>query len=152
MLSAREFLSLHDNSCWNSSTLLLFSAEGNECIKANAESCGDCIQVGAKCGWCTDTVSTAHMFGLSDSYICHRCLKIVMGNRNSCLVLHEALFMSHIDTQIISASYLFQTVNKSVNIVKNGDFINRWSQCLNRLFFPSLLHSSGVWWLNWMFQ
>uniref|UniRef100_A0A8C1YNU3 Integrin beta n=1 Tax=Cyprinus carpio TaxID=7962 RepID=A0A8C1YNU3_CYPCA len=29
--------------------------EGNECIKANALSCGECIQVGAKCGWCTDT-------------------------------------------------------------------------------------------------
>uniref|UniRef100_A0A4W5QN66 Integrin beta n=1 Tax=Hucho hucho TaxID=62062 RepID=A0A4W5QN66_9TELE len=28
--------------------------EGNECIKANAKSCGECIQVGAKCGWCTD--------------------------------------------------------------------------------------------------
>ncbi|XP_052339256.1 integrin beta-1-like isoform X1 [Oncorhynchus keta] len=28
--------------------------EGNECIKANAKSCGECIQVGAKCGWCMD--------------------------------------------------------------------------------------------------
>ncbi|KAJ8395062.1 hypothetical protein AAFF_G00040130 [Aldrovandia affinis] len=28
--------------------------EGNECIKANAKSCGECIQVGEKCGWCTD--------------------------------------------------------------------------------------------------
>uniref|UniRef100_A0A3P8ZFA9 Integrin beta n=1 Tax=Esox lucius TaxID=8010 RepID=A0A3P8ZFA9_ESOLU len=28
--------------------------EGNECIKANVKSCGECIQVGAKCGWCTD--------------------------------------------------------------------------------------------------
>ncbi|XP_069047332.1 integrin beta-1 isoform X1 [Lepisosteus oculatus] len=27
--------------------------EGNECIKANAKSCGECIQVGEKCGWCT---------------------------------------------------------------------------------------------------
>ncbi|XP_062335889.1 integrin beta-1a isoform X1 [Osmerus eperlanus] len=28
--------------------------EGNECIKGNARYCGECIQVGAKCGWCTD--------------------------------------------------------------------------------------------------
>ncbi|XP_061094129.1 integrin beta-1-like isoform X1 [Conger conger] len=28
--------------------------EGNDCIKANAKSCGECIQVGEKCGWCTD--------------------------------------------------------------------------------------------------
>uniref|UniRef100_A0A8C8HW94 Integrin beta n=1 Tax=Oncorhynchus tshawytscha TaxID=74940 RepID=A0A8C8HW94_ONCTS len=28
--------------------------EGNECIKAIAKSCGECIQVGAKCGWCMD--------------------------------------------------------------------------------------------------
>lgn len=57
VLNAKAFLFfLHDDR--NSSTLLLFSAEGNECIKANAESCGDCIQVGAKCGWCTDTVSS----------------------------------------------------------------------------------------------
>ncbi|XP_044195470.1 integrin beta-1a isoform X3 [Thunnus albacares] len=28
--------------------------EGNECINANAKFCGECIQAGAKCGWCTD--------------------------------------------------------------------------------------------------
>uniref|UniRef100_A0A8C5FQT2 Integrin beta n=1 Tax=Gadus morhua TaxID=8049 RepID=A0A8C5FQT2_GADMO len=28
--------------------------EGSECIKANAQSCGECIQVAEKCGWCTD--------------------------------------------------------------------------------------------------
>uniref|UniRef100_A0A674A899 Integrin beta n=1 Tax=Salmo trutta TaxID=8032 RepID=A0A674A899_SALTR len=28
--------------------------ERNECIKANAKSCGECIQVGVKCGWCMD--------------------------------------------------------------------------------------------------
>uniref|UniRef100_A0A673BZV5 Integrin beta n=1 Tax=Sphaeramia orbicularis TaxID=375764 RepID=A0A673BZV5_9TELE len=28
--------------------------EGNECISANAKYCGQCIQAGAKCGWCTD--------------------------------------------------------------------------------------------------
>ncbi|XP_030204517.1 integrin beta-1 isoform X1 [Gadus morhua] len=26
--------------------------EGNECINANAKYCGECIQAGAKCGWC----------------------------------------------------------------------------------------------------
>uniref|UniRef100_A0A8C7PDQ0 Integrin beta n=1 Tax=Oncorhynchus mykiss TaxID=8022 RepID=A0A8C7PDQ0_ONCMY len=25
-----------------------------DCIKANAQSCGECIQVAEKCGWCTD--------------------------------------------------------------------------------------------------
>ncbi|KAG5850496.1 hypothetical protein ANANG_G00083080 [Anguilla anguilla] len=30
--------------------------EGNDCIKANAKSCGECITVGEKCGWCTDPV------------------------------------------------------------------------------------------------
>ncbi|XP_014878164.1 integrin beta-1 isoform X2 [Poecilia latipinna] len=28
--------------------------EGNECINKNAKHCGECIQAGAKCGWCTD--------------------------------------------------------------------------------------------------
>ncbi|KAG7273304.1 hypothetical protein CRUP_014414 [Coryphaenoides rupestris] len=28
--------------------------EGSECIKANAQSCGECIQVAENCGWCTD--------------------------------------------------------------------------------------------------
>ncbi|XP_026061500.1 integrin beta-1-like isoform X2 [Carassius auratus] len=28
--------------------------DGNECTKASAQSCGECIQVGEKCGWCTD--------------------------------------------------------------------------------------------------
>uniref|UniRef100_A0A8B9L740 Integrin beta n=1 Tax=Astyanax mexicanus TaxID=7994 RepID=A0A8B9L740_ASTMX len=26
---------------------------GNDCTKASAQSCGECIQVGEKCGWCT---------------------------------------------------------------------------------------------------
>uniref|UniRef100_A0A668AR84 Integrin beta n=1 Tax=Myripristis murdjan TaxID=586833 RepID=A0A668AR84_9TELE len=41
--------------------LFVFHPEGNECINANAKYCGECIQAGAKCGWCTDpgeTVST----------------------------------------------------------------------------------------------
>uniref|UniRef100_A0A674PE81 Integrin beta n=1 Tax=Takifugu rubripes TaxID=31033 RepID=A0A674PE81_TAKRU len=28
--------------------------EGSVCIKANAQSCGECIQVSESCGWCTD--------------------------------------------------------------------------------------------------
>ncbi|CAM4588860.1 unnamed protein product [Leuciscus chuanchicus] len=28
--------------------------DGNECTKASAQSCGECIQAGEKCGWCTD--------------------------------------------------------------------------------------------------
>ncbi|CAF97757.1 unnamed protein product, partial [Tetraodon nigroviridis] len=28
--------------------------EGSICIKANAQSCGECIQVSELCGWCTD--------------------------------------------------------------------------------------------------
>ncbi|XP_060901424.1 integrin beta-1-like isoform X1 [Labrus mixtus] len=28
--------------------------EGSICIKANAQSCGECIQVAETCGWCTD--------------------------------------------------------------------------------------------------
>ncbi|GAA6107087.1 integrin beta-1a isoform X1 [Tachysurus ichikawai] len=44
------FISVLGIICYSSA-----QPEGNECIKANAESCGDCIQVGAKCGWCTDT-------------------------------------------------------------------------------------------------
>lgn len=47
---------------WNALHLFC-SAEGNECIKANALSCGECIQVGAKCGWCTDPVSSVQMPG-----------------------------------------------------------------------------------------
>lgn len=34
-------------------------AEGSVCIKANAQSCGECIQVSESCGWCTDIVSSA---------------------------------------------------------------------------------------------
>ncbi|PNI60931.1 ITGB1 isoform 10, partial [Pan troglodytes] len=25
----------------------------NRCLKANAKSCGECIQAGPNCGWCT---------------------------------------------------------------------------------------------------
>ncbi|XP_064410727.1 integrin beta-1-A isoform X2 [Latimeria chalumnae] len=27
--------------------------DGSECLKANAKSCGECIQAGPSCGWCT---------------------------------------------------------------------------------------------------
>lgn len=29
----------------------------NRCLKANAKSCGECIQAGPNCGWCTNSVS-----------------------------------------------------------------------------------------------
>lgn len=32
-------------------------SDGSICIKANAQSCGECIQVSKICGWCTDEVS-----------------------------------------------------------------------------------------------
>lgn len=38
------------------SHLFVFRPEGNECVSANARSCADCIQAGAKCGWCKDPV------------------------------------------------------------------------------------------------
>ncbi len=38
------------------SSLFVFHSEGNECINANAKYCGECIQAGAKCGWCKDPV------------------------------------------------------------------------------------------------
>lgn len=37
--------------------LCLSLSEGNVCIKANAQSCGECIQVAQNCGWCSDEVS-----------------------------------------------------------------------------------------------
>uniref|UniRef100_A0A8D3CP13 Integrin beta n=1 Tax=Scophthalmus maximus TaxID=52904 RepID=A0A8D3CP13_SCOMX len=36
------------------SSPFVFHPEGNECINANAKFCGECIQAGAKCGWCKD--------------------------------------------------------------------------------------------------
>ncbi|MEQ2189037.1 Integrin beta-1 [Goodea atripinnis] len=32
----------------------LAQQDGSICIKANAQSCGECIQVSEMCGWCTD--------------------------------------------------------------------------------------------------
>ena len=30
-------------------------ADENRCLKANAKSCGECIQAGPNCGWCTNS-------------------------------------------------------------------------------------------------
>uniref|UniRef100_A0AAY4AJG8 Integrin beta n=1 Tax=Denticeps clupeoides TaxID=299321 RepID=A0AAY4AJG8_9TELE len=46
--------SLSVQSVFSTLTNTHLSADGNECVKANAKSCGQCIQVGNKCGWCTD--------------------------------------------------------------------------------------------------
>uniref|UniRef100_A0A674AE56 Integrin beta n=1 Tax=Salmo trutta TaxID=8032 RepID=A0A674AE56_SALTR len=40
-------LSIAVKTSWNSGIF-------HSCIKANAKSCGECIQVGVKCGWCMD--------------------------------------------------------------------------------------------------
>ncbi|XP_067863640.1 integrin beta-1-like isoform X2 [Heptranchias perlo] len=32
----------------------LVQSDPSECLKANAKSCGDCIQAGRNCGWCTE--------------------------------------------------------------------------------------------------
>lgn len=41
----------------NTKHLVYVSVDGNDCTKASAQSCGECIQVGEKCGWCTYEVS-----------------------------------------------------------------------------------------------
>lgn len=43
------------------SSLFVFHLEGNECINKNAKHCGECIQTGAKCGWCTDPVCNSEL-------------------------------------------------------------------------------------------
>uniref|UniRef100_A0A668AGL6 Integrin beta n=1 Tax=Myripristis murdjan TaxID=586833 RepID=A0A668AGL6_9TELE len=51
-MSSSNKISLH-----TAATLVFCSVtaqKGNECINANAKYCGECIQAGAKCGWCTD--------------------------------------------------------------------------------------------------
>lgn len=46
----------------NEVTDLYSSLGGSDCIKANAKSCGECIQAGPNCGWCKKTVSVAKIF------------------------------------------------------------------------------------------
>ncbi|KAI4871320.1 hypothetical protein NFI96_028278 [Prochilodus magdalenae] len=39
--------------CFSVAKLDAAAVDGNECTKAAALSCGDCIKVGQQCGWCT---------------------------------------------------------------------------------------------------
>uniref|UniRef100_A0A7I2V2T4 Integrin subunit beta 1 n=1 Tax=Homo sapiens TaxID=9606 RepID=A0A7I2V2T4_HUMAN len=39
----------------------------NRCLKANAKSCGECIQAGPNCGWCTNSVN---IFTGRNAYFC----------------------------------------------------------------------------------
>lgn len=74
---------------------LFCSAEGNECIKASVLSCGECIQVGAKCGWCTDTVSSIQI----PRSICSLTLQTQYINAElhsySCWLIRDALMHKH---------------------------------------------------------
>uniref|UniRef100_A0A672S561 Integrin beta n=1 Tax=Sinocyclocheilus grahami TaxID=75366 RepID=A0A672S561_SINGR len=45
---------LDKRSNYTISSILSVFIYGNECTKASAQSCGECIQAGEKCGWCTD--------------------------------------------------------------------------------------------------
>lgn len=46
-------------------------SERSICIQANAQSCGECIQVSEMCGWCTDEVSwiTKLFYHTSETYM-----------------------------------------------------------------------------------
>lgn len=46
----------------------LFLTDKNRCLKANAKSCGDCIQAGPNCGWCTNTVRFLILFDLFSAF------------------------------------------------------------------------------------
>uniref|UniRef100_A0A3Q3E3I2 Integrin beta n=1 Tax=Labrus bergylta TaxID=56723 RepID=A0A3Q3E3I2_9LABR len=50
-------------------------SEGSICIKANAQSCGECIQVAETCGWCTDESKSARCDDL-ESLKRRNCAKI----------------------------------------------------------------------------
>lgn len=49
----------------------LVCADGNECTKASAQSCGECIQAGEKCGWCTDEVSSGETIKEGNGCFCN---------------------------------------------------------------------------------
>lgn len=52
--------------------LSFFPVEGSVCIKANAQSCGECIQVSESCGWCSDIVSwITESFSKLFFFFCH---------------------------------------------------------------------------------
>ncbi|XP_076156200.1 integrin beta-1-like [Alosa pseudoharengus] len=67
----------------------------NECIKANAKSCGACIQVGEKCGWCTDPDflwqgrSTSARCDEVDSLIKRRCAAVNIENPRGSLQITQ---------------------------------------------------------------
>ncbi|XP_041928643.1 integrin beta-1-like [Alosa sapidissima] len=69
--------------------------EENECIKANAKSCGDCIQVGEKCGWCTDPDflwqggSTSVRCDEVDSLIKRKCAEVSIENPRGSLQITQ---------------------------------------------------------------
>uniref|UniRef100_A0A7N6AYE5 Integrin beta n=1 Tax=Anabas testudineus TaxID=64144 RepID=A0A7N6AYE5_ANATE len=48
------YLPCHISASFNFVFFSLYFPEVNECINANAKHCGECIQAGAKCGWCKD--------------------------------------------------------------------------------------------------
>uniref|UniRef100_A0A674ADI7 Integrin beta n=1 Tax=Salmo trutta TaxID=8032 RepID=A0A674ADI7_SALTR len=61
----------------------------NECIKANAKSCGECIQVGVKCGWCMDPATSTRCDEL-ESLRKRGCSSAMVENpRGSQLVLKD---------------------------------------------------------------
>lgn len=51
-------------------SLFVFHPEGNECISANAKYCGECIQAGAKCGWCKDPVRESKLSAIMTAEKC----------------------------------------------------------------------------------
>ncbi|XP_041928641.1 integrin beta-1-like isoform X1 [Alosa sapidissima] len=69
--------------------------EENECIKANAKSCGACIQVGEKCGWCTDPdflkqgESTSARCDEVDSLIKRKCAEVSIENPRGSLQITQ---------------------------------------------------------------
>uniref|UniRef100_A0AAQ4PNN3 Integrin beta n=1 Tax=Gasterosteus aculeatus aculeatus TaxID=481459 RepID=A0AAQ4PNN3_GASAC len=50
-----ELMEIEEGFChFGSQEFVASLSEGSICIKANAQSCGECIQVAETCGWCAD--------------------------------------------------------------------------------------------------
>lgn len=97
---------------------LFLLTDENRCLKANAKSCGECIQAGPNCGWCTNSVSKIAQ-GLSVYSLVIYCCPI--------LYPQEMLDMNfHLNQCLLNEYQLCQTLCADLEVFNTVAPGNMW--------------------------
>ncbi|XP_063076143.1 integrin beta-1-like [Engraulis encrasicolus] len=97
----------------------------SECVKSNVKSCGECIQLGEQCGWCTDPLFSGPRCN-DVEYLRQRCDKMSIENpRGSKQIIEDKNVTEHSNmdpNRKLDASEIIQLQPQKLNLkLRSGE-------------------------------